>query len=86
MSSSALVKDYMTKEVITVHPETPNEEVIMLMRGTGQMDFLLELMEKLLEWLLLLIFYLKNGYPLLRIMSTDIVVAKKKCQLMMLPE
>ncbi len=33
MTSSALVKDYMTKEVITVTPETPNEDVIMTYEG-----------------------------------------------------
>ena len=39
MSSAALVKDYMTKKVISVHPDTPNEEVIMLMKGTGHDGF-----------------------------------------------
>ena len=67
MTSSALVKDYMTKEVITVTPETPNEDVILLMRELDTMDFQLELTVKSLEWLQPLIFYLKNGCPLLEI-------------------
>jgi CBS domain-containing protein len=39
MSSAALVKDYMTRKVISVNPDTPNEEVIKLMRGSGHDGF-----------------------------------------------
>lgn len=39
MSNSTLVKDYMTRDVITVTPETPNAEVIQLMKHTGHDGF-----------------------------------------------
>lgn len=35
MTKSTLVKDYMTRAVITVTPDTPNEEVIQLMKKNG---------------------------------------------------
>jgi IMP dehydrogenase len=39
MTGTALVKDYMTKKVITVTPDTPNEEVTELMKVTGHDGF-----------------------------------------------
>jgi IMP dehydrogenase len=39
MSNKPLVKDYMTKEVITVPPETPNEDIIKLMKESGHDGF-----------------------------------------------
>lgn len=39
MSSKSLVRDYMTKDVITVKPETPNKEVISLMKSTEHDGF-----------------------------------------------
>ena len=39
MTNKALVKDYMTKNVISVPPETPNTEIIKLMKKTGHDGF-----------------------------------------------
>ncbi len=39
MTNKALVKDYMTKNVISVPPETPNTEIIELMKKTGHDGF-----------------------------------------------
>ena len=67
MTSSALVKDYMTKEVITVTPETPNEEVILIMKGTGHDGFPVRTNGEVIGMVTAFNFYLKNGYPLLKI-------------------
>lgn len=39
MSNKALVKDYMTKDVISVKAETPNTKIIQLMKDTGHDGF-----------------------------------------------
>ena len=39
MSGKSLVKNYMTKNVISVKPDTPNMDVIKLMKKTGHDGF-----------------------------------------------
>jgi predicted transcriptional regulator len=76
MTSSALVKDYMTKEVITVTPETPNEEVIILMKGTGHDGFPVRTNGEVIGMVTAFDLLLKEWLPYVKdIMSTDIVVA-----------
>lgn len=76
MSSSALVKHYMTKEVITVTPETPNDEVIKLMKTTGHDGFPVRTDGEVMGIVTAFDLLLKPWDQTVRdIMSTDIVVA-----------
>ncbi len=76
MSSSALVKHYMTKEVITVTPETPNDEVIKLMKTTGHDGFPVKTDGVVMGIVTAFDLLLKPWDQTVRdIMSTDIVVA-----------
>lgn len=76
MSSSALVKHYMTKEVITVRPDTPNEEVIKLMKTTGHDGFPVRTNGEVLGIVTAFDLLLKPwDHEVKDIMSTDIVVA-----------
>ncbi|MDD3984343.1 MAG: CBS domain-containing protein [Methanobacterium sp.] len=82
MTSSALVKDYMTKEVITVTPETPNEEVIKLMKGTGHDGFPVRTNGEVIGMVTAFDLLLKEWLPYVKdIMSTDIVVADHEMQI-----
>lgn len=76
MSSSALVKHYMTKEVITVTPDTPNEEVIKLMKTTGHDGFPVKINGGVMGMVTAFDLLLKPwDHSVKDIMSTDIVVA-----------
>jgi len=78
MTSSALVKDYMTKDVITVTPDTPNEEVIILMKGSGHDGFPVRNDGEVIGMVTAFDLLLKEWLPLVNdIMSTDIVVAEE---------
>ncbi len=78
MSSAALVKDYMTKKVITVNPDTPNEVVIKLMRGSGHDGFPVRTNGEVIGMVTAFDLLLKEWLPLVKdIMSTDIVVAEE---------
>lgn len=55
MADKALVKDYMTRKVICVTPETPTSELVELMKKPSTMVFLLQMTANLWEWLHLLI-------------------------------
>lgn len=76
MSSSTLVKDYMTKEVITVTPETPNEEIINLMKTTGHDGFPVKINGEVMGMVTAFDLLLKPWDDAVKdIMSTDVVVA-----------
>ncbi|MBI5679669.1 MAG: CBS domain-containing protein [Methanobacterium sp.] len=76
MSSSALVKHYMTKEVITVTPETPNEEIINLMKSTGHDGFPVKINGEVMGMVTAFDLLLKPwDHAVKDIMSTDVVVA-----------
>lgn len=76
MSDSTHVKHYMTKEVITVTPDTPNEEVIKLMKTTGHDGFPVRTNGGVLGMVTAFDLLLKPWDNLVKdIMSTDIVVA-----------
>ena len=76
MSSSALVKDYMTRNVITVTPETPNDKVIELMKRTGHDGFPVKSNGEVIGIVTAFDLLLKEWVPEVRgIMSTDVVVA-----------
>lgn len=76
MSNAALVKHYMTKEVITVTPETPNEEVIRLMKTTGHDGFPVKINGEVMGMVTAFDLLLKPWADAVKdIMSTDIVVA-----------
>jgi predicted transcriptional regulator len=82
MTDAALVKDYMTREVITVKPETSNEEVIELMKVTGHDGFPVKTNGRVIGIVTAFDLLLK---PWLRdvsqIMSTDVVVADQEMSL-----
>lgn len=76
MSSSALVKHYMTKKVITVTPETPNEEIIKLMKNTGHDGFPVKINGEVMGMVTAFDLLLKPwDHAVKDIMSTDVVVA-----------
>jgi len=82
MSGSTLVKDYMTKEVITVTPETPNEEVIKLMKTTGHDGFPVKTNGEVIGIVTAFDLLLKPWDNAVKdIMSTDIVVADQDMSL-----
>ena len=72
MTSSALVKDYMTRNVITVSPETPNDKVIELMKRTGHDGFPVKSNGEVIGIVTAFDLLLKEWVPEVRgIMSTD---------------
>ena len=76
MTSSALVKDYMTRNVITVTPDTPNKEVIELMKATGHDGFPVKTNGEVIGMVTAFDLLLKEWVPQVSgIMSTDVVVA-----------
>lgn len=79
MSSAALVKDYMTKKVITVTPDTPNQEVVKLMRGTGHDGFPVRTDGEVIGMVTASDLLLKSSATIVEeIMTTDIVVADQE--------
>lgn len=79
MSSSALVKDYMTRKVITVTPDTSNEEVIELMKATGHDGFPVKTNGKVTGMVTAFDLVLKPWLSnVSEIMSTDVVVADQE--------
>lgn len=79
MSSSALVKDYMTRKVITVTPKTPNEEVIKLMEVSGHDGFPVMMDDEVIGMITAFDLLLKPWVSNVEdIMSTDVVVADEE--------
>jgi CBS domain-containing protein len=79
MTSTALVKDYMTRKVITVTPDTPNEEVIELMKGTGHDGFPVKTNGEVIGMITAFDLLLKPWVDNVEgIMSTDVVVADQE--------
>ena len=78
MSSSALVKHYMTKDVITVTPDTSTGEVIKNMKVTGHDGFPVKTNNKVIGIITAFDLLLKPWDHAVRdIMSTDVVVADR---------
>ena len=78
MSSKALVKDYMTRDVITVKPETPNGEIIQLMKDSGHDGFPVKENGAVIGMVTAFDLLLKPWVDTVReIMSTDVVVAEQ---------
>ena len=76
MTSSAQVKDYMTREVISVTKDTPNAEVIQLMKGTGHDGFPVKTDGEVIGMVTAFDLLLKPWvHEVKDIMSTDVVVA-----------
>jgi len=79
MTSTALVKDYMTKKVITVTPDTPSGEVIELMKLTGHDGFPVKTNGEVIGMVTAFDFLLKPWSDLVEgLMTTDVVVADKE--------
>ncbi len=79
MSSSALVEDYMTEKVITVTPDTPNKEVISLMKGTGHDGFPVMTNGEVIGMVTAFDLLLKPWADYVKeIMSADVVVADQE--------
>lgn len=82
MTKSALVKDYMTRAVITVTPDTPNEEVIQLMKKTGHDGFPVKTNGEVIGMITAFDLLLKKWAEYVKdIMSTDVVVADESMSL-----
>ena len=82
MTTSTLVKDYMTREVITVTPETPNAEVIQLMKQTGHDGFPVKTNGEVIGMVTAFDLLLKPWvHEVKDIMSTDVVVADQSMSL-----
>ncbi|KZX16711.1 inosine-5'-monophosphate dehydrogenase [Methanobrevibacter cuticularis] len=79
MSSKSLVRNYMTKEVISVKPDTLNEEVIKLMKETGHDGFpVINDDENIVGIVTAFDLLLKEWEDLVKdIMSTDVVIARQ---------
>ncbi len=76
MSSAALVRDYMTRKVISVDYDTPYEEVIRLMRGSGHDGFPVKSNGEVVGMVTAFDLLIKSWTINVEdIMSTDIVVA-----------
>jgi len=76
MSRSALVKDYMTREVISVNQDTPNADVIRLMKATGHDGFPVKTDGEVIGMVTAFDLLLKPWVNQVKdIMSTDVVVA-----------
>jgi len=79
MSNAALVKDYMTKKVISVTHDTPNEEVFKLMRSTGHDGFPVKTNEEVVGMVTAFDLLIKPWKINVEdIMSTDIIVADQE--------
>lgn len=79
MTTSALVKDYMTRKVITVTPTTPNNEVIRLMKDTGHDGFPVKTNGEVIGMVTAFDLLLKTWEPDVEgIMSKDVVVADQE--------
>ncbi|BDZ69745.1 CBS domain-containing ParB/RepB/Spo0J family partition protein [Methanobacterium petrolearium] len=82
MTTSTLVKDYMTREVITVTPDTPNAEVIQLMKQTGHDGFPVKTNGEVIGMITAFDLLLKPWvHEVKDIMSTDVVVAAQSMSL-----
>lgn len=82
MTKSTLVKDYMTRAVITVTPDTPNEEVIQLMKKTGHDGFPVKTNDGVIGMITAFDLLLKKWAEHVEdIMSTDVVVADESMSL-----
>lgn len=82
MTSSTLVKDYMTREVITVTPDTPNAEVIQLMKHTGHDGFPVKTNGEVIGMVTAFDLLIKPWvHEVKDIMSTDLVVADQSMSL-----
>jgi CBS domain-containing protein len=78
MSNKALVKDYMTRDVITVTPDTPQEAIISLMTETGHDGFPVKVNGEVIGMVTAFDLLLNPGIHSVReIMSTDVVVASE---------
>ncbi len=76
MSNKALVKDYMTKDVISVKAETPSEKIIQLMRNTGHDGFPVKDNDTVIGMVTAFDLLLKHRNKSVQdIMSTNLVVA-----------
>ncbi|MBV1755428.1 MAG: CBS domain-containing protein [Methanobacterium sp.] len=76
MTNKALVKDYMTKEVISVKAETPNTKIIQLMKDTGHDGFPVEEEGSVIGMVTAIDLLLKRRNNSVQdIMSTNLVVA-----------
>lgn len=76
MSNKALVKDYMTKEVITVTPDTLNSDIIELMKDSGHDGFPVKENGAVIGMVTAFDFVLKPWADYVKdLMSTDVVVA-----------
>lgn len=79
MTSTALVKDYMTRKVITVTPSTYIDEVIKLMKNTGHDGFPVKIDEKVIGMVTAFDLLLKTWErDVEAIMSKDVVVADQE--------
>jgi len=78
-NSKSFVRDYMTKDVISVKPDTLNEEVITLMKETGHDGFpVINEEEKIVGIITAFDFLLKDWADYVKdIMSQDVVVAQE---------
>ena len=79
MSGKSLVKNYMTKDVISVNPNTPNADVIKLMNDTGHDGFpVIDENEHIVGIVTAFDLLLKEWEELVKdIMSTEVVVAQQ---------
>jgi IMP dehydrogenase len=79
MTSAALVKDYMTKKVITVTPDTSTGEVIELMKLTGHDGFPVKTNGEVIGMVTAFDLLLKPWVDLVEgIMTIEVVVADKE--------
>lgn len=79
MSGKSLVKNYMTKDVITVNPETPTKEVIKLMKKTEHDGFpVIDNEKRIVGIVTVFDLVLKEGEDTVKnIMSKEPVVAQQ---------
>jgi len=76
MAKKALVKDYMTKEVISVTPDTSTAEIISLMKETGHDGFPVRDNDSVIGIITAFDLLIKPWVKTVKeIMSTDVVVA-----------
>lgn len=79
MTSTAQVKDYMTKKVFTVTPDTSTGEVIELMKLTGHDGFPVKTNGEVIGMITAFDLLLKPWVDTVdKIMTTDVVVAEKE--------
>jgi len=78
VAEKSLVKDYMTRNVISVHSDTPNVEVIKIMKETGHDGYPVVDDEQLVGIVTAFDLLLKDWVELVKdIMSKDVVVAQQ---------